>query len=175
MGTGGELAAEAPGGRALERERPPIHPLRQLLRYSVSGSVATAVHTILFYFFAWKLLPALGESDRVVTLLGLPVEPVTDAVRAAHYRWNNAAAFAISNFTAYLLNKAWVFPPGRRHPVVEISLFYLVSGISILIGVLVTSLSIEHLGSSTTAAMAVNLVLSMLINFTLRKYVVFRR
>ncbi len=57
----------------------------------------------------------------------------------------------------------------------EISLFYLVSGISILVGTLVTSLSIEHLGSSTTAAMAVNLVLSMLINFTLRKYVVFRR
>ena len=149
-------------------------PLIQFIKYAISGGIATAVHISLFYLCAYKLMPALSPQDPVAHALHLSVVTVSDAVRARNSMIDNGAAFVFSNLTAYLLNIFWVFKSGRHHWLVEIGLFYLVSGISVVIGSSVMGYLINHFGMLTTVAFGANILTSLLINFVLRKYVIFK-
>jgi len=149
-------------------------PLVQFIKYGIAGGIATAVHISLFYFCALKILPALNQGDAVAGLLHLHIAGVSDVIRARNSIFDNVIAFLFSNLTAYLINIAWVFESGRHHRVLEIGFFYLVSGISTLIGSALMGLLIARFGMTTTVAFAANVVVSLLINFVLRKYVIFR-
>lgn len=149
-------------------------PLIQFIKYAISGGIATAVHICLFYFCAYKLLPAISAQDPVAKALHLTVVTVSDAVRARNSMIDNGAAFLLSNLTAYLLNIFWVFQSGRHHWLMEIGLFYLVSGISVVIGSSLMGYLINHYGLLTTVAFGANILTSLLINFVLRKYVIFK-
>jgi putative flippase GtrA len=149
-------------------------PFVQFIKYAICGGIATGVHISLFYLCAWKVLPALSDTDPVVRILGLSVTPVTDAIRARNSMFDNGIAFVFSNLTAYLLNILWVFKAGRHHWLVEIGLFYLVSGISMVIGSSLMGWLINHFGMQTTVAFGANLVTSLAINFALRKYFIFK-
>jgi putative flippase GtrA len=80
----------------------------------------------------------------------------------------------VSNLVCYLINIAWVFEPGRHHWLVEISLFYLVSGISFAIGTGLQTWLIAQFGLQTTLAFGANLVTALLINYAMRKFVIFK-
>ena len=149
-------------------------PLIQFLKYSLAGGVATFVHISLFYCCAYKLLPALSLQDPVVGALHLDIVTVSDAVRARNSMLDNLVAFLFSNLTAYLLNIFWVFKAGRHHWLLEIGLFYLVSGISVVLGSSLMGYLIHHFGLVTTQAFGANVLTSLLINYMLRKYVIFK-
>ena len=149
-------------------------PLVQFIKYGIAGAVATLIHVILFYFLALQVMPALNRKDVLAGLLHLRVVPVSDAVRARNSMIDNVAAFMFSNLTAYLINIAWVFKPGRHHPVLEIGYFYLVSGASTLIGSVLMGWLIHHYGTTTTLAFGANVLVSLMINFVLRKYLIFK-
>jgi putative flippase GtrA len=149
-------------------------PLVQFIKYGICGAIATAVHITLFYACAYKLMPALSAQDPVANALHLNVVTVSDAVRARNSMIDNGAAFLFSNLTAYLLNIFWVFKSGRHHWLVEIGLFYLVSGISVIIGSSLMGYLIHHFGMITTFAFSANVIVSFMINFILRKYVIFK-
>jgi putative flippase GtrA len=149
-------------------------PLVQFIKYAIAGGIATAVHVFLFYFCALKVLPALNQHDVLAGLLHLRVATVSDAIRARNSVIDNVIAFIFSNLTAYLINIVWVFESGRHHRVVEIGFFYLVSGISTLIGSALQYFLIRRFGIMTTVAFGANVVVSLLINFVLRKYAVFK-
>jgi putative flippase GtrA len=149
-------------------------PLVQFIKYGIAGGIATAVHISLFYFCAVKLLPALNPGDALAGLLHLPVAEVSDVIRARNSIIDNVMAFIFSNLTAYLINIAWVFESGRHHRVLEIGFFYLVSGISTFIGSAVMGFLIGRFGVMTTVAFGSNVVVSLLINFVLRKYMIFK-
>jgi putative flippase GtrA len=85
----------------------------------------------------------------------------------------NAAAFVISNLVAYVINIYWVFIPGRYHWFVEIGLFYVVSGVAIVIGTAVMGLLIRRFGMLTTYAFGANIVAAFMINYAMRKYFIF--
>jgi putative flippase GtrA len=85
----------------------------------------------------------------------------------------NAVAFVISNFVAYVINIYWVFVPGRHHWILEIGLFYLVSGAAIAIGTAVMGFLIRRFGMLTTYAFASNLVAALMINYAMRKFFIF--
>ena len=87
---------------------------------------------------------------------------------------DNLVAFLFSNLTAYLLNIFWVFRAGRHHWFIEIGLFYLVSGTSVVVGGALMGYLIHHFGLVTTQAFGANVLASALINFGLRKYVIFK-
>lgn len=146
----------------------------QFIKYVISGGVAVLVHTIVFYLLAWWVLPALNATDPLVKLTGLEVEPLNDAVRAHRAVIDNCIAFMFSNLVAYLLNIFWVFEPGRHHKVVEIGMFYVVAGLSFAIGTALMWMLIHYLSFSTTIAFGVELVVAALINFAMRKYVIFK-
>lgn len=136
--------------------------------------MAVLVNMTVFYLLAWLVLPALGPEDPVVKITGLTVLPLTDAVRAQRAAIDNSLAFLVSNFVAYLLNIYWVFEPGRHRKIIEIGMFYAVSGTSFAIGLVLQSILIFYLSFSTTIAFGAQLVTAALINFAARKYIIFK-
>ena len=172
-------------------------PLIQFVKYAICGGGAVTVHVIIFYLLSGLLIPALNDKDIVVRLLHLSSGDISDAVRARNAMINNGLAFIFSNLTAYILNIIWVFESGRRYPpvdfflsklgliqraalracahrTVEVALFYAVSGIAIAIGTFLMGVLISNLQFTTTMAFAVQCVIAALINFALRKFLIFK-
>ena len=85
----------------------------------------------------------------------------------------NGVAFVISNLVGYIINIYWVFVPGRHHWIVEIGLFYLVSGFAIVIGTGLMGLLIRRFGLLTTYAFGSNLFAALMINYAARKFFIF--
>jgi putative flippase GtrA len=87
----------------------------------------------------------------------------------------NGLAFVISNLVAYLINIYWVFVPGRYPWVIEILLFYLVSGFAIVIGTGLMVFLIRRFGMLTTYAFGANIFAAIMINYAMRKFFIFYR
>jgi putative flippase GtrA len=149
-------------------------PTVQFVKYGLSGAVATTVHICLFSLMAWLVVPALSERELVVKLFHMTVPALSDGVRARNAAIDNFVAFLFSNLTAYILNVLWVFRRGRHHWAIEIGLFYAVSGIALLIGTTLQTWLIAHSGMTTTVAFGANLLTALLINFAMRKFVIFK-
>jgi putative flippase GtrA len=149
-------------------------PFVQFIKYGISGGIATLVHVACFYTLATTLFPALTPDDIIARFLNLSASTAPDAIRARNSTLDNVIAFMASNLAAYLINIAWVFKPGRHHPFLEFLFFYLWSGISIGAGSLIMWLLIHLLGLATTFAFIVNVVVCLLINFIVRKHLVFK-
>ncbi len=147
--------------------------LAQFIKYAVSGGIATAVHMLMFHLAAWKPFPALEANDWAVRLLKLEVKHHDDRTRARNSMISNAIAFVISNMVAYLLNIIFVFQSGRHPFVVEIALFYLVSGVSVLIGTMLMGVLIRRYGILTTYAFFTNVFVSLMINYAMRRFFIF--
>lgn len=149
-------------------------PLIQFIKYGIGGGLATVAHILAFHLCAWKLFPALQAEDTVVRLFRIPVRPQDDAARSRNSMIDNGLAFVLSNLVAYLVNIYWVFEPGRHSRLVEIGLFYLVSGVSIALGTVLMGFLIRRYGVRTTYAFVSNLVTAVLINYAMRKFVIFK-
>lgn len=149
-------------------------PVVQFIKYAVAGGIATAVHIVVFYCLATWAFPALGQNDVVASLLHLHVTPVTDAIRARNSVIDNGITFFFSNMVAYLINIFWVFESGRHNRVLEIAFFYMVSGISTVIGTLLMGFLIKQFGIMTTIAFGANALVSLMINYVLRKKLIFK-
>ena len=149
-------------------------PLVQFIKYGIAGVIATLVHTVIFFFCSWQFLPALGSNDPLALLFHVDMPEVADAIRARNATWNNLIAFFFSNLTAYLINIKWVFEGGRHHRLVEIGMFYAVSGLSLVTGTFLQWILIHYHSWPTSFAFGINILVSLLINYGLRKFVVFK-
>lgn len=172
-------------------------PLIQFIKYAICGGGATTVHVIVFFLLSWLIIPALNAEDVLVKLFHLACAPISDAIRARNAMINNGLAFLLSNLAAYILNILWVFESGRRYPpldlalsklgliqrtrlracahrTVEVALFYAVSGIAIVIGTFLMGIMINQWHFTTTVAFGAQCVIAALINFALRKFMIFK-
>jgi putative flippase GtrA len=148
--------------------------LVQFVKYGISGGFATFVGIIIFYLVAWKIYPSLQEKDLFVVVFDLTVTEVDAATRSFNSMLSNGVAFIFSSMVAYLINVFWVFIPGRHNRFVEIGLFYLVSGVSVIIGTSLMGFLIRHYGIQTTYAFAANIVSAVMINYAMRKFYIFK-
>jgi len=148
--------------------------LFQFIKYGISGCIATLTHILVFHLVAWKMFFALQADDWFVRLLNLPIQELDDVTRSRNSMKANVIAFIISGFVAYLLNIYWVFVPGRYPWIMEIGLFYLVSGVAIVIGTGVMGLLIRRFGMLTTYAFGANVFASLMINYVMRKFFIFK-
>ena len=146
----------------------------QFIKYALAGGLATVVHIMVFHFTAWKLFPALEKKDHAVRFLKLSIREVNDTTRARNSMISNFIAFLISNMVAYITNILWVFQGGKYHFIIEISLFYCVSGISIFLGTMLMGFLIRRFGLLTTYAFASNIVTAVMINYAVRKFFIFQ-
>ena len=145
----------------------------QFVKYAISGGIATLTHIIVFHLVAWKMFFALQADDWFVRLLRLPIQELDDTTRSRNSMKGNGVAFLISNLVAYLINIYWVFVPGRYHWIMEISLFYLVSAVAIVIGTAIMGFLIRRFGMLTTHAFGSNLFAGLMINYAMRKFFIF--
>ena len=150
-----------------------LDTLIQFIKYGLAGGVATLTHIGVFHIIGWKLFPCLQRNDHAVRLLNLSIPDMTDAQRARNSMVANVIAFILANLVAYILNILWVFERGRHHFIIEIVYFYLVSGISVLIGTFLMGTLIRRFGMLTTYAFASNIFTAVMINYAMRKFFIF--
>ncbi len=156
-------------------------PLAQFIKYAIAGGLATLAHVFLFFAFGRFIWPCLAKEDPFLRFFGkLRLFTVSDDYlrRAELYRARNAAfsnftAFFFANIFCYLLNRMFVFTPGRYSVVIEFVLFIIVSAVCCLIGTCFQSFLINKAKVQTTIAFCVNIFVSLAINFVLRKLFVF--
>ncbi|PID76928.1 MAG: hypothetical protein CSB24_04075 [Deltaproteobacteria bacterium] len=148
--------------------------LIQFIKYALAGGFATLVHIGIFHLVGWKMLPCLQEGDHLVRLLNLKLKELPESSRAKNSMIANAIAFVISNLAAYITNIIWVFEPGRHQIIIEIMLFYAVSGISVLIGTALMGFIIKRFGLLTTYAFGANIFTAVMFNYALRKFFIFQ-
>lgn len=175
-----------------------VHPAIQFLKYGIAGGCATVVDVVLFYtlcivfihglapddqlivgfrgLYDWLTAtwPALAEQDWLATILVIDVPPIEEALRKRNYLINRTITAIFSNLAAYLLNRWFVFTPGRHSRGREVALFYSVAIISFIAGTAISYALIATVGVSTTVANLSNLVVAVLINYACRKFIVFK-
>ena len=149
-------------------------PLIQFLKYGIVGGMATAVHIVTFFILGYRLFPCLTANDITVKLLGLTVEAISQHDRAIHALICNVLAFVVSNIFCYVLNRLFVFKPGKHHIVLEFLLFFGVSALSLAVAAALQTVMISKLGVQTTYAFGANILCSLMINYAMRKFVVFK-
>lgn len=133
----------------------------QIIKYGVAGGLATLTHVAVFYLLSHFVLDAIDlDLDR--------------AVRSRRFIINNSVAFLLANAVAYLLNVRYVFIPGRHGRKTEISLFFLVSTTSYVVGSWLADLMIRKGGFNSHVTQGAFIVTAVLINYVCRKFFIFR-
>jgi len=145
----------------------------QFIKYALAGGLATVTHIVIFHLIGWKVFPSLQEKDHAVKFFKLSIKKVNDHTRARNSMIGNFLAFLIANMVAYITNILWVFEGGKYHFVIEILLFYAVSGISVFLGTILMGILIKRFGVLTTYAFGSNIVTAVLINYAVRKFFIF--
>jgi putative flippase GtrA len=146
----------------------------QFIKYGIAGGLATLTQIVVFFALGWRLLPCLTDDDIMVKLLGIAPSAIgAGDSRALNAAIANALAFILANGVAYLLNVLFVFKAGKHHWLVEILLFYAVSGIAMVIGTALQTLLIARYGIMTTFAFSAYMVSALLINYAMRKFFIF--
>ncbi len=154
------------------------HPFIQFFKYGIVGGLSTFVDMFVFFLSAWFLFPALTENDifvKLFNMIGVAVRVATieSDVRANMQLINNLIAFVVSNCFCYVLNRIFVFKPGRHSQLKEFLLFIAASGISSGIGILISDVLVRWFGMQTSISYIIKITASIMINYVARKKIVF--
>jgi len=150
------------------------NPVGQFFRYLIAGGIGAAVELVLFALLAWKVFPALREDEWAVRLFDLTVAPIDPAQRALNFAACMTITFFVSNWVGYALNARWVFIPGRHSRKREILLFFGIALLSYLSGTLLGSSLIALFETTGTTAYVAMTAVSVLINYSFRKFLIFK-
>lgn len=149
-------------------------PFAQFVKYGVIGVISTCVQMAGFYVLAATCLKCLAADDWAVRFACLPSVEVSDGVRAFRAAVATAGGFTIANVFCWLMNRCFVFKPGKFRWYTEFALFFGVAALATVIALGVQSLLIKHFGMMTTAAVIVEVLVSFMLNFFIRKFVIFK-
>lgn len=154
-------------------------PVVQFVKYGVIGVAATCVQTGVFYVLAACWLRCLTPDDWAVKLFGLPAatftgEEVWYAARGTLAAVDTAVGFVLANIFCWLMNRWFVFKPGRYRWYVEFGMFFGTATIATAIALGVMKVLIDGFGLMTTLAVVVEVAVSFLVNFFVRKFVIFK-
>ena len=151
-------------------------PLAQVVKYVISGGISVLVAQVTFYLLAWLVWPCLRVTDPVARLLvkaGFSVQTVNEAELERNFWIIMIICFLLSNAVVYVLNILFVFNVGRYRRVVEVFLFFSFSLLQFLFiwfgGILISVFKWE-----VTYSNIAMLVTSLMVNFLVRKKIVFK-
>ena len=148
-------------------------PLAQFVKYGIVGVMAMCVQTGIFYILAATCLKCLTADDWAVRLLGLPSVAFTGeeawyASRGMLAAAATAIGYVIANIFCWLMNRWFVFKPGKFRWYVELGMFFGASTLATIIALGVMKLLIDQFGLMSTLAVVVELIVSFLVNFFIR-------
>ena len=149
-------------------------PFAQFVKYGAIGVASTCVQTGIFYVLAATVLKCLGPDDWAVRFAGLPAVELADGVRAVRAAVATAGGFVVANVFCWLMNRRFVFRPGRYRWFVELGMFFGTATLATVIALAVQSVLTRYAGLMTTAAVLIEVLVSFLVNFFVRKFVIFK-
>lgn len=154
-------------------------PFAQFVKYGVIGVLSTCVQTGIFYVLAATCLKCLTQDDFAVRFLGLPHATFTGneawyASRGMLAALATACGFIVSNIFCWLMNRWFVFTPGKYKWHIELAMFFGVSTAATLMALGVMKVLIDQFAIMTTVAVVVEIVVSFFVNFFMRKFVIFK-
>jgi len=150
------------------------HPMMQFIKYGIIGVMVTALNIIIFYLAGYLLFPCFKPDDIVFEILGLSVIPISEETRAFNAIICNVIGFIPANIICYILNRLFVFKSGRHYWVIEFLLFFSIAALCVVIATATQTALIMYLHMQTTFAFLINITISLVINFAMRKFVVFK-
>ncbi len=146
----------------------------QFVKYGVIGVLSTIVQTAAFYFLASTVLKCLNDGDFAVKVLALPVAEISDNLRAWRFAWATGLGFIISNIFCWIMNRSFVFKTGRHVWYIELIMFMSVSGLAMLLATVLSGYLISQFALMTTLAVLIEIVVSFVFNFIIRKFIIFK-
>lgn len=146
----------------------------QIFKYGVIGALATVINLVVAEVCAAWIWPCLGSDDVFVRYLGFDSVLISDSARAALAVYCNLVGFFVANVVCWLLDRRYVFTPGRHHWFVEYVLFLAGSGFAILVGSGAIWYLVKFHGMQTTYSFVINVLVSVAVNFAVRKFFVFK-
>ena len=154
-------------------------PFWQFVKYGAIGVMATLVQTGVFYLLASTCLKCLTADDVAVKQLGLPAasftgEEVWYLSRGMLAAYATAVGFFVANVFCWLMNRWFVFRPGKFRWYVEFAMFFGASALATVIALGTMKVLIDSFGMMTTFAVVVEVVVSFLVNFFVRKFFIFK-
>ncbi len=153
-------------------------PYTQFLKYVGTGVIAVIVDSVVFYLMAWLVLPCLKHGDPVVSILeflGFSIREVDPDTLIRNFWIIKVCCFIAANVAVYILNVLYVFESGRHRRSLEVTLFFMISLGVFLLGTWIGSILIGRMGWHITYTYIVMLTVSVVANYSLRKFVVFKR
>ena len=154
-------------------------PFWQFVKYGVIGVMATCVQTGVFYVLAATLLPCLTADDWAVRFAGLPSADFSGqeawyASRGMMAAYATSVGFFLANVFCWLMNRWFVFKPGKFRWYVEFGMFFGTSTVATVIALGVMKVLIDSFGLMTTFAVVVEVIVSFFVNFFVRKFFIFK-
>jgi putative flippase GtrA len=154
-------------------------PFWQFVKYGLVGVMATVVQTAVFYILAATCLKCLTPDDWAVRFLALPSVEFSGAEpwyasRGALASAATAIGFTFANVFCWLMNRAFVFRPGRYRWFVEFAMFFGAAAFATVAALAVMKTLIDGFGMMTTLAVVIEVAVSFLVNFFMRKFFIFK-
>ena len=154
-------------------------PFWQFVKYGAIGVMATLVQTGVFYILAATCLKCLGSDDVAVRFFGLPAanftgEEVWYATRGSLASVATAIGFAVANVFCWLMNRKFVFRPGKFRWYIEFAMFFSAASLATAIALAVMKVLIDSFGMMTTFAVVIEVFVSFMVNFFVRKFFIFK-
>ena len=120
-----------------------------------------------------ELLRVVYLEDYRVTVseILMPAAEVSDSVRAIRAAVATAAGFTVANIFCWLMNRLFVFRPGRYRWYAEFGFFFGVAALATVVALGVQSALIKYAGMMTTLAVIVEVVVSFFFNFFIKMFI----
>ncbi len=141
--------------------------------------MATCVQMAVFYCLAATCLRCLTPDDAAVRFLGFPSVSFDGTESWWASRWFLAAVatavgFTVANLFCWIMNRLFVFRPGKFRWYVEFFLFYGAAAFATVFALMVQSLLIHFGGVTTSFAAVIEVFVSFLVNFFTRRFFIFK-
>ena len=136
------------------------HTPVQFIKYGLAGAVATAIHFVIFTTLNETILPANTSLE--------------SAERGWNFFWSFSIAFLLATTVAYLANRRWVFQSGRHSGLIEFGLFFLFAAAAYVLGTPLGAYLVAKYPLNEYFVYLIVVVISVLVNFLGRKFVVFK-
>ncbi len=154
-------------------------PFAQFVKYGAIGVASTLVQLGVFSLLAARCLKCLAPDDIAVRFLGLPSAEFTGAEPWHAARWflagvATAGGFVVANVFCWIMNRLFVFRPGKFKWHVEFGMFFSAAAAATLIALAAQSVLIRFFGVSTSFAVVAEVLVSFCVNFVVRKFFIFK-
>jgi putative flippase GtrA len=144
-----------------------VPPLVQFFTYAMCGVMATVVHTGTVMVLSQTLFPA----GKGMLVDGAVLE---EAVRKHNLLVNNCIGFPLGCIVAYVTNILFVFTPGRHSKLKEMFMFFGVAACGFFPSLWIIDFLVGKYGVPSVIAQCAFILTSFLVNFLMRKFVIFK-